>query len=484
MYKYLFLIPALLPAQRVFTAADYAHAEKFMTYNTTNLVFQNSVRPTWLGGDQGADRFWYRNTIPGGAEFILVNPARATRTQAFDHAKLAAALSKAAGAVYGPHSLPFQEIEFSGDSILFTAASKKWKCDVAGAQCVSEGAAPSTGAGRGRGGRGGAPARNDDQSPDKKHTAFIRNHNLWIREAGTNKETQLTKDGVKDFGYATDNAGWTASDRAILVWSPDSKKIATFQQDQREVGEMYLVSTKVGHPELRAWKYPLPGDPHVPMIERVIIDIDSQKVTRLKMGPDQHRSTLCDHIACRGGEWSDVQWSDDSRHLAFVSTSRGHREEQLRIADASTGEVREVFAENVETFFESGNGRVNWHYLAATNEFIWFSERDNWGHLYLYDASTGKLKNRITTGEGNVTQLLNVDEKTRTVLFLGVGREKGRDPYYIHLYSVGFDGKHPVLLTPENAQSRRHAVARREIFRRYFLHARSSSGKRAARHHW
>jgi len=214
---------------------------------------------------------------------------------------------------------------------------------------------------------------------------------------------------------------------------------------------MYLVSTTVGHPELKAWKYPLPGDPHVPVIERVIIDIDGPKVVRLKMPPDQHRSTLCDHIACRGGEWSDVEWSEDSTHLAFVSTSRGHREEQMRIADAATGEIRDVFQENVETFFESGNGRVNWRYLPASNEIIWFSERDNWGHLYLYDATTGKLKNRITTGEGNVTQVLQVDEKARTIFFLGVGREKGRDPYFIHFYRVGFDGKHLALLTPENA---------------------------------
>jgi dipeptidyl-peptidase-4 len=219
---------------------------------------------------------------------------------------------------------------------------------------------------------------------------------------------------------------------------------------------MYLVSTKVGHPELKAWKYPLPGDAHVPMIERVIIDIDGPNVVRLKMPPDQHRSTLCDHIACRGGEWSDVQWSDDSMHLAFVSTSRGHREEQMRIADAATGDIRDVFAENVETFFESGNGRVNWHYLPASNEIIWFSERDNWGHLYLYDATTGKVKNQITTGEGNVTQVISVDEKTRTIFFLGVGREKGRDPYFIHFYRVGFDGKNLALLTPDNTN---HDVA-------------------------
>jgi dipeptidyl-peptidase 4 len=454
MYKYLlFLLTLLASAQRVFTAADYARAEKFMTYNTSSLVFQNAVRPTWLPDD----RFWYRNTLADGAEFVMVDPTRGTRLPAFDHTRLAVALSKAAGAVYGAHQLPFQEIEFDGQFVLFNAASKKWKCDLAGEECVSQGAAAG-GGGRGRGGRGGGfgPARNDAQSPDKMHTAFIRDNNLWIRDAGTNKETQLTTDGVKDFGYATDNAGWTASDRAILVWSPDSKKIATFQQDQRGVGEMYLVSTKVGHPELKAWKYPLPGDAVIPMIQRVIIDIDGPKVTRLKMPPDQHRSTLCDHIACRGGEWSDVQWSEDSTHLAFVSTSRGHREEQMRIADASTGEVRDVFQENVETFFESGNGRVNWHYLPASNEIIWFSERDNWGHLYLFDATTGKVKNRITSGEGNVTQVIHVDEKTRTIFFLGVGREKGRDPYFIHLYRTGFDGKNLALLTPENAN---HEIA-------------------------
>jgi dipeptidyl aminopeptidase/acylaminoacyl peptidase len=257
---------------------------------------------------------------------------------------------------------------------------------------------------------------------------------------------------VKDFGYATDNAGWTKSDRAILVWSPDSKKIATFQQDQRNVGEMYLVETKVGHPTLQAWKYPLPGDKVVTMIHRVIIDVDSRKMTRLQMEPDQHRSTLCDDVWC-GGEWADVQWgaqSSDSR-LAFVSTSRDHTFEQLRVADTATGAVRNVMEERVSTFFESGNGKVNWRYLPASNEIVWFSERDNWGHLYLYDLQSGKLKHQITTGEGNVTQLLRVDEKNRMLYFVGVGREQGRDPYFRHFYRVGFDGKRVELLTPEDA---------------------------------
>jgi dipeptidyl aminopeptidase/acylaminoacyl peptidase len=234
------------------------------------------------------------------------------------------------------------------------------------------------------------------------------------------------------------------------MWSPDSKRIATFQQDQRNVGEMYLVETKVGHPALRAWKYPLPGDEVVPTISRVVMDLDGPRVTRLQMPPDQHRSTLCDHVACRGGEWSDVEWSPDGSKLAFVSTSRDHRQEVLRIANATTGEVHDVLKEEVPTFFESGNGKVNWHYLADTKEVIWFSERDNWGQLYLYDSETGKVKNQITGGEGNVTQVVKVDEKARVIYFLGVGKEKGRDPYYIHLYRIGFDGKGMALLTPED----------------------------------
>ena len=131
-------------------------------------------------------------------------------------------------------------------------------------------------------------------SPDGKRAAFIRDYNLWVRDIGTGKAIQLTKDGVKDFGYATDNAGWTKSDRPVLLWSPDSKKIATFQHDARGVREMYLVHTAIGHPDLEAWKYPLPGDPNIFKIQRVIIDVDAARVIRLQMPPDPiaHRSAI------------------------------------------------------------------------------------------------------------------------------------------------------------------------------------------------
>jgi dipeptidyl-peptidase 4 len=449
------LAAPLFAQPRALTADDYARAEKFMGYNTTPLIYRNAVRPNWLADE----RFWYRVTTPAGSEFLVVDPAKGTRAPAFDHAKLAVALTAVANQKYEPTGLPFTEIELAPDlqTVSFNAAGRHWKCASSGASCESDGVATGTRGGGGRGGRGGGGGRGgfggraESLSPDGKRAVFIRDWNLWVRDANGSNERQLTKDGVKDFGYATDNAGWTNSDRPIVKWSPDGKKIATYQQDQRGVGEMYLVNTAVGHPTLRAWKYPLPGDEMVTMIQRVAIDVDAGTVTRFQMPPDQHRSSLCDDIQCRGGDWEDVQWSTDGAHIAFVSTSRDHKQENLRIADTATGAVREVLEEKVPTFFESGNGRVNWRYLPKTNEIIWFSERDNWGHLYLYDAATGKLKNRITTGEGNVSQLIRVDEDARVLYFLGVGREQGRDPYFQYLYRVNMDGKGLALLTPENA---------------------------------
>ncbi|MGC1621020.1 MAG: DPP IV N-terminal domain-containing protein, partial [Candidatus Acidiferrum sp.] len=325
------------------TAADYQRAEKFMSYNTRPLVYHD-VRATWLPGD----RFWYRDTGPDGVEFVIYDAGHGARRPAFDHAKLAAALSAAAETTYEAAHLPFTAFEFSADeqSISFRVKGQKWNCDLQANRCAVEPKRAEDAA--------GPP---EEVSPDGKHAAFIRDYNLWVRDVASGKETQLTADGVKDFGYATDNAGWIHSDRPVLLWSPDSKKIATFQQDQRGVGEMYLVETKVGHPVLQAWKYPLPGDAVVTTIQRVIIDLDGPKVIRLQMSADQHRSTLCDDVECRGSDWDDVEWSPDAKHLVFVSTSRDHKDEHLRVADAETGAVRDVLEETAATQYESGWGR-------------------------------------------------------------------------------------------------------------------------------
>ncbi len=429
---------------RVYTAADYAQAEKFMSYNTAPLAYKGMVAPHWMPDG----RLWYRAVDDSGTTYRLVDPAKKTNAAAFDETKLAAALNAASSKIKAdPAHLRFNELAFSDSDRKLHLASSGFSFDCTLAATYTCAAAPD---------KSSAKSAPLNISPDKTKGAFIRDWNLWVRDLATGTETQLTTDGVNDYGYATDNAGWKQSDSAILLWSPDSKKIATFQQDQRKDGEMYLVPTTNTHAVLKAWKYPLVGDENITMIERVVIDLDTKKLTRLKMPPDQHRGTICDDVACKGNTWEDVEWSPDTAHLAFVSTSRDHKQEWLRIADTSTGEIREVMSETAPKFFESGDGMVNWHYLPASNEILWFSERDNWGQLYLYDLTTGKLKNQITHGEGNVTQVLHVDQKARVIYFLGVGKEAGRDPYFVHLYSVHFDGTDQKLLTPEDAN---HAIS-------------------------
>jgi dipeptidyl aminopeptidase/acylaminoacyl peptidase len=385
------VIAQTAPSVRSLTSEDYARAEKMLSYNTAPLIDRAVVRPTFLPDG----KFWYQVLTATGREFVLIDPSNGSRKTGTTLAEI------------GVTSTP-------------------------------------TPAGPGRLGGG-----NTSRSPDGKREVFIRDWNLWVRDIETKAETQLTKDGVKDFGYATDNAGWRKSDRPIVMWSPDSTKIATYQQDQRHVSDMYLATTNVGAPRLEAWKYPLPQDKEIIKIHRLIIDVESASLVRFKMEPDDRRGTLCDDISCTG-PFDDNEWSPDSRTLAFVSSSRDHKQAKFRIADAATGDVRDVFEEVVATQYESGQGAINWKYFPNTNEAIWYSERDDWGHLYLYDLTTGKPKLQITKGNFVVTRILKVDEKARVIFFEANGREAGRDPYFSYFYRVSFDGSGLALLTPED----------------------------------
>ena len=438
------IAPAPLAAQQpavTVTAEDYARAESFLAASTNGLVYGASVQPNWLPGD----RFWYRSTLPGGAEFILVDAAAGTRVPAFDHERLAAALSAATGDAVEPLGLPFRTFELSGDGGTLTAGvgESRLRCDLSAYRCAPAAPAPQT-------------DRNAITSPDGRMAAFIRDHNLWVRDLETGAESPLTTDGIEDYGYATNNAGWVRRDSPVLLWSPGSDMIATFQHDARGVGMMHMTTTRVGRPELASWRYPLPGDSLIFRISRVVIHVSDpaggrpHRVVRLRMPPDPHRSSITDHVAGPGGVFLDVEWSADGSQLAFLSNSRDHRRARLRVADPETGVVRDVLEETEETFFESGSGTVNWRVLKDSDEVVWFSKRHNWGHLYMYDLGSGQLRSRITTGDWNVRQLLRVDEEARMLYFTGTGRESG-DPYFQYLYRIGMDGSGLALLTPDSA---------------------------------
>ena len=285
-------------------------------------------------------------------------------------------------------------------------------------------------------------------SPDGKKSIYIKDYNLWVRNLTNNKTRQLTFDGYEDYGYGINNAGWIKNDRPVLKWSPDSKTITTFRQDARGVGEMYLSTTNVGHPKLEKWKYTLPGDEKIFEIERIFIQVNSGRITKFKMGRDYQRSTTTDHIADWDGTLLDANFSDDGKKLAFISSTRDHKEAHLQIADVKTGDIKSIYTEVTRTYYESGVSGENWRVFFDSNEFLWYSEKDNWGHLYLYDLKTGKLKNRITKGDWLVRDVLHVDESSREIFFTGGGKEEG-NPYHIYLYKVNFNGSGLICLTPE-----------------------------------
>ena len=190
---------------------------------------------------------------------------------------------------------------------------------------------------------------------------------------------------------------------------------------------------------------------------------------KLKKEPDYQRSTITDHVAGRNGEFLDVQWNKDASKLAFVSSSRDHKIAHLQIADAKTGKISSILTEEVDTYFESGVRKINWHVLFDSNEVLWFSERDNWGHMYLYDIE-GNLKNQITKGDWAVLQVLNVDKKNRELIFTAGGKEEG-NPYHQYLYKIGFDGNNMVNLTSDKGH---HSISASADFN-YFVDTYSTT---------
>lgn len=421
------------------TEADYAHAERFLSRATRSLVVGGQVTPTW----QDDGQFTYPSVSASGETFMVVDPEAGTREVAFDHDAMARALSDARGEEVTADDLPFSSVWLMEEGIGVDIDSTHWVCDLGAETCTDAGERrePDQRAAMMR-----RFSRTESFSPDGTRALFIRDWNLWVRNEASGEETQLTTDGTENNGYATDNAGWRKSARPIVKWSPDGRKVATQQQDEREVGKMYLVETTVGTPELQEWTYPLPGDSAVAMLRRVIIDVETGEMTPLDLAPEFHRATMGDDISM-----DDYIWSPDGSELALASTPRDHKSATIRLADAATGAVRDLFTESEDTHFES---RTGWQVLWDTREIVWYSQRTDWGNLYLYDLDTGALKNAITSGEGPVTRILRIDEDSREIWYEAMGRQPGQDPYFRHVYRTSLDGGPEVAITPDDGDHR------------------------------
>jgi dipeptidyl-peptidase-4 len=419
------------------TLEDYQRAQRFLPGNLRHSIYVADVSAHWI---DKTDRFWYHKESPQGSEFIVVDAERNTVVPAFDHAKLASALSTSSKRDISASDLPFDTIEFAEDqkSVSFELEKSHWTCTLANYECKPQ----------------ASESPEDSVSPDKKWNVFVKEHNLYLKNISTGTTAQLTHDGVNGCDYATplpalrlltDQGSEDITQPAAVFWSPDSSKFITYRIDSRDAGRftsIQFVPPGQLRPKAYTVVYPLPGEV-LPQAEPIIFDVESGKRIDVKSPP----------IELPFQDGPGFEWAPDNKTIFYDYDERGFKAKQIRTIDPETGEQKVLFRESSKEYVDPGE--TFYRFDQQTGELLIASERDGWNHLYLY-GKNGQLENQVTQGPWVVRQIEYVDDKARRVFFLAAGREKGEDPYLTHLYSVGFDGKGLALLTPENAN---HSVS-------------------------
>jgi dipeptidyl aminopeptidase/acylaminoacyl peptidase len=350
------------------------------------------------------------------------------------------------------------------------------------------------------------PPRWVSLSPDAQTVVFARKHNLFMMDADNYAkalkkaddpaivEVQLTTDGVEHNSYARtareiqqqreqeqqqqqqereelgveqqqdeerESTDENARMPAIpLVWSRDSNKFALVRRDARNVADLWVINALAQpRPMLESYRYAMPGEKNIPQAELLVLDRTTKQRVSIKDDRFVDQTLTIAPRAPRTNVQRDprrpipAEWlSDSPGKLYFSRLSRDQHRLDVVVADTTTGEVKTLIEERLNTYVESKPLRL----VNGGADLVFWSERDGWGHYYLYDASTGALKNRITEGEFVTTGIEAIDEKTRVLYITAGGREKGEDPYYAHLYRVGYDGTGLKLLNPGDAA---HAVS-------------------------
>jgi dipeptidyl aminopeptidase/acylaminoacyl peptidase len=422
------------------TVADYQRAQG-LREKVQGLAVNVPEPATWI---EKTTRFWYRKSVKGGNQFVVVDATTTEKQPAFDHEKLAASLTALIKPEkpYTAITLPFNTFNFvDGErTIAITVATIAYRCTVADATCRLD--PPAGRGGRGRGGRGGGlggPVRAEfdvngiepRKSPDGKLEAFVNNFNVAIRESGKTEVTLLSVDGSEG-GYYDPNS---------LVWSPDSKKLAVYKVKpgfRRFVHYVQSSPEDQLQPKHSTLQYAKPGDV-LDAEKPVLFHVDTRK-----------QLFVDDATFANAYDVTPLVWRKDSSAVTFEYNQRGHQVYRVIAIDAVSAQPRTVISEEPKTFF-CYSGKKYRLDVADGKEIIWMSERDGWNHLYLYDGASGAVKQQITRGEWIVRNVLSVDEDKRQIWFAGSGMYPGKDPYFVHYYRINFDGTGLTTLTQADA---------------------------------
>ena len=359
------------------------------------LMRNRRVTPEWTGD---ADTFWYRRESDDGEQFVLVNPVASTRIVASSLAELGV--------------------------------------DVASAE-VRPGILP------GPDGRG----------------LRRRDHDLWLVDGDT--ETQLTFDGEPDFAWgalSADNNMVVPFRRMGLdlppvgtVHSPSGRRVITMRPDERSMPIKHMVEnlppSGAARPQVHSWRVQLEDEGEPPASECRVIDLDTGAWVQVDAADG-----LVSQLMVNGS--SEVTWSADETRLYLLHHQQGGARAALVEVDTRTGARRDAIVLDEGPLYETNQFLYNLpltRVLPETGEAVLFSQRDGWGHLYLYDLATGECRHRISQGELVVRDILRLDIRRREITYLAGTAEDGGNPYWRRVYRAGLDGGTQRLLTPEPA---------------------------------
>ncbi|WP_297335106.1 DPP IV N-terminal domain-containing protein [Algoriphagus sp.] len=470
----LFFTLAQVQAQEPVYKGNYELAARFSPEKVRKMIFSTSVNPHWM---KKSDRFWYEYETSNGKNWYVVDPVRKTKTELFDRDKLAAEITKAVKDPFDGQHLKLDDLKLMDDenTIRFKVKStadvlksdweeikeknknakdsleKKvhtflWNIST---QTLTEIETEKD------------PKRLSwaNISPDSSKVVYAKNYNLyWMdkenflkavadEKDSTIVENQLTQDGEKDYEYGWGGRGNDNVEeekekddrkRVGVLWSSDSKQFVFTRTDQRAVKDLWVIHhTRDPRPTLETYKYAMPGEKEQPQTELLHFSFDQMELTKLPIATfkDQTVSlwSTTPAASTRDDDFRPATWLGDLDEFYFAITSRDLKRVDVVRWNITTQEKEVVIQERSNTYIEFTKLEL------LDDELIWWSERDGWGHLYLY-GKDGSIKRQLTSGPFHVGGVARVDERNRKVYFVANGREKDEDPYYEHLYSVSLDG--------------------------------------------
>ncbi len=425
------------------TRRDYEQANH-LAESYRNLTVDVVHGFSWV---QGEHVLLYDKSLKGGGhEFFTLNADTMQRAVAFDHTRLAAALTAARHSEVKPNELPFTRAELVDHrmELNFSIGYNPWSCDLKAYTCHALGDDGDS--------MEGDPdlhpwLRNSETrkvtSPDGKWNALILNYNVVVRSADRKQTHVLSMDGSEGNYY----------DIGSIVWSPDSTRLVAYRI---RPGYRRMVHYTQSSPETQLQplypdvEYTKPGD----VLDRqqpVLFNVAKQQ--EISIGNDLFPNPF---------SLSSPQWWKDGRGFTFEYNQRGHQVYRVIEVNGETGAARTLIGEHSDTFVDyrplvlnqEDTGKEYRDDLADGKEILWASERDGGEQLYLFNGHTGQLENQVTKGHWVVRSVNRVDAKTREIWFEAGGMNPGEDPYFVHAYRIRFDGTGLTPLTPSPGNHR------------------------------